>query len=78
MPTSGKGGALCSSSRKYHPIADVRSRNSLLTGRDTGSLWAEIGTIGAWLTEATEEPGLKEMATGKFYQAGRPSDVRKL
>jgi hypothetical protein len=50
----------------FHPIADIRSRKSLLTGHDTGSLWAEIGTIGAWLTEATEESGLKEMAAGKF------------
>jgi len=48
----------------FHPIADNDRRQSLLTGRDTGDLLAEIATIGAWLTEVNEDSGLKQLATG--------------
>jgi hypothetical protein len=48
----------------FHPIADNGKRQSLLIGRDTGNLSAELATIAAWLTEANEGSGLKQLATG--------------
>jgi hypothetical protein len=48
----------------FHTVADESKKRSLLTGRDTGTLSAEIATIGAWLMGANEESGLRQLTTG--------------
>jgi hypothetical protein len=48
----------------FHTVADESKKQSLLTGHETGNLSAEIATIGAWLMEANEESGLKQLTTG--------------
>ncbi len=50
--------------RKAPSIADVRNRQPLLNGRE--QLAVEIITIDLWLSQANEESGLKELATGKL------------
>jgi hypothetical protein len=48
-----------------NPLANVRNRQWLLSGGYTGNISAEITTIEAWLTQANEDIGLKELATGR-------------
>lgn len=49
----------------YHPVTDVLYRQQLLTIREIRELSTEITTISAWLTQANEESGLKEVTTGR-------------
>jgi hypothetical protein len=45
----------------YHPITDDPYRRSLLTVHDIGNFQTEVATISAWLTQANDESGLKEV-----------------
>ncbi len=49
----------------FHPSADIHNGQPRLSGGHAGDLSAEITTISKWLTQANEDVGLKELATGK-------------
>jgi hypothetical protein len=49
----------------YHPITNGPYRNSLLTIHEIGNFPTEVATISAWLTQANDESGLKEVTTGR-------------
>jgi hypothetical protein len=49
----------------YHPIAHGPYGQSPLTVHEIGNLQTEIATISAWLTQANDESGLKEVTTGR-------------
>lgn len=50
----------------YHPITNDPYRHSLLTLQEIGNFPTEIATISAWLTQANDESGLKEVKTGRL------------
>jgi hypothetical protein len=49
----------------YHPVTDTAYRQQLLTTHEIPDLSQEIATVSAWLTQANEESGLKEVMNGK-------------